>query len=55
MQAFEDWGRHLQKVYGRTDAYVLSDITVNYLGYYTDNGQSTTCFLVLLYWKAGEV
>ena len=34
----EKWGTLLRMRYGKTDAYRLVDITVNYLGYYTDNG-----------------
>ena len=49
MQAFEDWGRRLQEVYGRTDTYVLSDMAVNYLGYYTDNGQSVVYSIACLF------
>ncbi|KAK7102304.1 hypothetical protein V1264_020541 [Littorina saxatilis] len=37
-QAFAGWGEHLRTVYERTDTYVLDDLTINYLGYYTDNG-----------------
>ncbi|XP_076448120.1 uncharacterized protein LOC143284887 [Babylonia areolata] len=36
--AMEKWGSHLQYVYGRRDDYVRNDMTINYLGYYTDNG-----------------
>lgn len=32
------WGRTMQRAYNRNDRYRLSDITVNYLGYYTDGG-----------------
>ena len=32
------WGRHLQRFYNKDDSYRYSDFTVNYLGYWTDNG-----------------
>ncbi|XP_048245143.1 uncharacterized protein LOC124119103 isoform X1 [Haliotis rufescens] len=37
-KALEDWGTFLQHYYGRDDRYVKSDLTVNYIGYWTDNG-----------------
>ena len=38
-QAFAGWGDYLRKVYQRTDDYVRKDLTINYLGYWTDNGE----------------
>lgn len=32
------WGQTMQQAYNRTNQFRLSDLTVNYLGYYTDNG-----------------
>ncbi|CAF4445138.1 unnamed protein product, partial [Rotaria magnacalcarata] len=32
------WGSLMQKVFNRTNKYRLNDLTINYLGYYTDNG-----------------
>ncbi|XP_048245471.1 uncharacterized protein LOC125376925 [Haliotis rufescens] len=37
-KAFVSWGHILQKWHGRTDQFVKSDFTINYLGYWTDNG-----------------
>ncbi|KAK3600159.1 hypothetical protein CHS0354_012282, partial [Potamilus streckersoni] len=37
-KAFEGWGEVLRTWYNRDDAYVKSDLTINYLGYWTDNG-----------------
>ncbi|XP_071096653.1 uncharacterized protein [Haliotis cracherodii] len=37
-KAFVSWGQILQKWHGRTDQYVKSDFTINYLGYWTDDG-----------------
>ncbi|KAK7102674.1 uncharacterized protein [Littorina saxatilis] len=37
-QAFEGWGGHLRDRYGRTDKFVNDDLSINYLGYWTDNG-----------------
>ncbi|XP_046560817.1 uncharacterized protein LOC124269827 [Haliotis rubra] len=37
-KAFVSWGQILQTWYGRTDRYVKSDFTINYLGYWTDDG-----------------
>ncbi|CAF5223035.1 unnamed protein product, partial [Rotaria magnacalcarata] len=34
----EQWGSLMQKVFNRTNKYRLNDLTINYLGYYTDNG-----------------
>ena len=34
----EEWGDVMRKAYGRTTEYRDSDLSVNYLGYYTDNG-----------------
>ena len=39
-QAMEGWGRVLQRTYGKDrDSAREQDLTVNYLGYYTDNGR----------------
>jgi hypothetical protein len=32
------WGQTMQKAYNRTNQHRLNDLTINYLGYYTDNG-----------------
>ncbi|XP_046337463.2 uncharacterized protein LOC124119101 [Haliotis rufescens] len=37
-KAFVSWGEILQTWYGHKDDFVKSDLTVNYLGYWTDNG-----------------
>ncbi|CAF0870990.1 unnamed protein product [Rotaria sp. Silwood1] len=37
-QLMEQWGITMQKVFNRTNQYRLNDLTINYLGYYTDNG-----------------
>ena len=34
----DEWGQIMQKAYNRTNQYRLNDISINYLGYYTDNG-----------------
>ena len=33
-----EWGKLMQNVYNKTNQYRLNDLTINYLGYYTDNG-----------------
>jgi hypothetical protein len=33
-----EWGQTMQQAFNRTNAYRLNDLTINYLGYYTDNG-----------------
>ncbi|XP_046547851.1 uncharacterized protein LOC124257766 [Haliotis rubra] len=37
-KAMVSWGQILKHWFGRTDQYVKSDFTINYLGYWTDNG-----------------
>ncbi|XP_067661072.1 uncharacterized protein [Haliotis asinina] len=37
-KAFVSWGQILQRLHGRSDHFVKSDFTINYLGYWTDNG-----------------
>lgn len=34
----KEWGQTMQKAYNRTNKYRLNDLSINYLGYYTDNG-----------------
>ena len=34
-----DWGEIMCRYYGRTSFARDTDVTVNYLGYYTDNGK----------------
>ena len=36
--AMREWGQTMQRAFNRTNQNRLSDITINYLGYYTDNG-----------------
>ncbi|CAF1132035.1 unnamed protein product, partial [Didymodactylos carnosus] len=36
--AVHNWGLTLRKYYNKTDDDRLNDVTINYLGYYTDNG-----------------
>ena len=38
-QAMADWGEIMCRYYGRTSFARDTDVTVNYLGYYTDNGK----------------
>lgn len=33
-----EWGDVMQREYNRTNQYRVNDLTINYLGYYTDNG-----------------
>ncbi|KAK7098686.1 uncharacterized protein [Littorina saxatilis] len=37
-QVFSDWGRFMRTYYNKDDTYRKTDLTVNYLGFYTDNG-----------------
>ncbi|CAF3945609.1 unnamed protein product [Rotaria sordida] len=37
-QCIREWGETMQRVYNRTNQYRLNDLTINYLGYYTDAG-----------------
>ncbi len=39
LQAFEDLGSRMREWYGKTDYYQKLDNTLNYLGYWTDNGE----------------
>jgi hypothetical protein len=34
----QEWGETMQRAFNRTKAHRLNDLTINYLGYYTDNG-----------------
>lgn len=36
--AVDSWGMTLRNLYQKSTAYRDSDFSVNYLGYYTDNG-----------------
>ena len=37
-EGVREWGQVMQKAYNRTNEYRLNDLTINNLGYYTDNG-----------------
>ena len=37
-EGVREWGELMRRAYNRTDENRINDITVNYLGYYTDNG-----------------
>jgi hypothetical protein len=37
-EGLREWGQTMQKAYNRTNQHRLNDLTINYLGYYTDNG-----------------
>jgi hypothetical protein len=37
-KGIHEWGQTMQQAFNRTDSNRLHDVTVNYLGYYTDNG-----------------
>ncbi|CAF3718368.1 unnamed protein product [Rotaria sp. Silwood1] len=37
-EGIREWGQIMQSEYNRTNLHRLSDVTINYLGYYTDNG-----------------
>jgi hypothetical protein len=37
-EGMREWGRTMQRAYNRTNEHRLNDLTINYLGYYTDNG-----------------
>ncbi|CAF3548503.1 unnamed protein product, partial [Rotaria sp. Silwood2] len=37
-EGIREWGKIMQNEYNRTNRHRLSDVTINYLGYYTDNG-----------------
>ncbi len=43
----DKWGKLMRKRYGKTDCYRTTDPSINYLGYYTDNG---ACY----YYHTGE-
>jgi hypothetical protein len=34
----QEWGQIMQRVFNRTNQHRLNDVTVNYVGYYTNNG-----------------
>ncbi|ELU14573.1 hypothetical protein CAPTEDRAFT_226975 [Capitella teleta] len=37
-QAMRDWGKLMQKVYNRKTSLRYDDVSISYIGYYTDNG-----------------
>jgi hypothetical protein len=37
-EGIREWGETMQRAFNRTNEHRMNDITVNYLGYYTDNG-----------------
>jgi hypothetical protein len=37
-EGIREWGQTMQREYNRTNQHRLNDLTINYLGYYTDNG-----------------
>ncbi len=37
-EGMREWGQTMQRAYNRTNQNRLNDLTINYLGYYTDNG-----------------
>ncbi|CAF4953399.1 unnamed protein product [Rotaria sp. Silwood1] len=37
-KGIREWGQMMQRAYNRTNQHRLNDLTINYLGYYTDNG-----------------
>jgi hypothetical protein len=37
-EAMREWGQSMRRAFNRTIEHRLNDITINYLGYYTDNG-----------------
>lgn len=37
-EGMREYGQLMQKEYSRTNKHRLNDLTINYLGYYTDNG-----------------
>ena len=37
-EGVREWGQTMQKAYNRTNQYRLNDLSINNLGYYTDNG-----------------
>ncbi|CAF3533440.1 unnamed protein product [Rotaria socialis] len=37
-EAMREWGQSMRRAFNRTMEHRLNDITINYLGYYTDNG-----------------
>ena len=37
-EGIREWGQTMQKVFNRTNKHRLNDVSINYLGYYTDNG-----------------
>lgn len=45
-RAIEGWGEIVTRRYGKSRAYVESDLTVNYVGYWTDNGKLRKCILM---------
>jgi len=37
-KGMREWGQTMRKAYNRTMEHRLNDLTINYFGYYTDNG-----------------
>jgi hypothetical protein len=37
-EGMREWGQTMQRAYNRTNEHRLNDLTINYLGYYTDGG-----------------
>ncbi|XP_077991624.1 uncharacterized protein LOC144445853 [Glandiceps talaboti] len=48
-QAIYEWGDVLLRYYGKTKAAMKSDLMVNYLGYYTDNGKFLFYYCVITF------
>ena len=48
LQAMSEWGHLMRQWYGRDTFYRDSDLTINYLGYWTDNGMLIIAFLIML-------
>jgi len=44
-KAVENWGRILTTRYHKRRSYMESDFTINYLGYWTDNGEFCFCLM----------
>ncbi len=40
LQAFDNWGFHMRKYYGKSTKMRDTDFTINYLSYWSDNGET---------------
>lgn len=53
-QVFHEWGQFMRLYYNKDDSYRKADLTLNYLGYWTDGGMVLVVFF-LFFVDRGDV